>query len=200
MHPTRIKEAERILLLMSNLAGLNINGVFTKPDTPTSGGDLALEISFTRASSAVISDNMGSNRLGPLQLAATANFNDVFWIFETTGFISLTVPTSPETLLFTQVTQDIPIGTDGVHVGYRLSYLSFRPSAALRPLDVEVAATSGTLFLIYPFLRTIEQSLFGRAEFNFRNNDLDIGREARARDYERWLAASSRYIAGLEGG
>ncbi|OYX69591.1 MAG: hypothetical protein B7Y95_17675 [Rhizobiales bacterium 32-66-11] len=200
MRPIRIKEAERILLLMSDLAGLKIDGVFKKPDTPSGGGDLTLDISFTRLTGAVILDNMGTAQMGPVQLAATATLNDVFGLFESTEFAGMTIPNTPREVLFGQVTQDIPIGFDGLHAGYRLGYISSHPGADLAPLNVEVSATFGNLFVSYPFLRTIEHSLFGRMELNFKNNEVDIGPELNALDDNRWLAASLRYLAEFEGG
>src|SRR5689334_22363726 len=63
MRPIRIKEAERVLLLMSDLAGLSIEGIFTRPDTPSAGGDLKLNISFKRAGATAIFDNLGSDEV-----------------------------------------------------------------------------------------------------------------------------------------
>lgn len=200
MHPIRIKEAERILLLMSDLAGVTINGVITRPAAPGGGGNLKLEINFTRAAGAMALDNWGTDQIGPLQLAATATLNDLFGHFDATDLVGLTVPDSPEKLLFAQIGQEAPIGTHGVHIGYRLNHIASRPGADLRPLDVKVAATSGTLFVSYPFVRTIAHSLFGRAELNFRGNAVDVGGNLASRDRNRWLAGSLRYVAAANGG
>lgn len=200
MRPIRIKEAERVLLLMSDLAGLKIDGIFTKPQTPSAGGELMLTVTFTRSSRVAILDNTGTSRMGPMQLAGSATVNDVFGLFDSTEFVGLTIPDTPRQLLFIQETQDIPIGHDGLHVGYRLGHISSRPGDDLKPLDVKVAATFGNLYLNYPFLRTIDHSVFGRVELNFKNNEVDFGPVLRARDSDRWVAASLRYLTAYQGG
>lgn len=78
MRPIKIKEFERILLLMSDLAGLTIEGTVIKPDTSSAGGDLTLTVNFKRVSASVDFDNLGSARMGPLEFAVTATLNDVF--------------------------------------------------------------------------------------------------------------------------
>ena len=42
MQPIRVKEAERVLLLMSDLGGLEIEGTFVRPETPSAGGLLLI--------------------------------------------------------------------------------------------------------------------------------------------------------------
>ncbi len=200
MHPIRIKEAERILLLMSDLAGLTVNGIISRPDAPGGGGGMKLEITFAIAAGGLAFDNWGTNEVGPLQLTGMATVNDALGLFDSTDLIGLTVPDAPEKLRFIQIGQEVPLGTHGVHIGYRANAIASRPGADLRPSDVRVAATSGTAFINYPFLRTIARSLFGRIELNLRSTSVDVGGNPQSRDRDRWIAGSLRYVATTKGG
>ncbi|PBB94474.1 polypeptide-transport-associated domain protein shlb-type [Mesorhizobium sp. WSM3864] len=200
MRPIRIKEAERVLLLMSDLAGLTIEGVFTRPETPSAGGDLKLDISFNRASATGIFDNFGSDAVGPYQLTGTGTLNDALRLFEATKIVGVTIPASPDELKFVLGSQDVPVGYDGLHVGYSLGHVSSEPGGDLGPLELDIQSTFGTVYANYPFLRTINHSLFGRIELNFKDNSLDASGQRATDEDLRWLATSLNYIGELDKG
>lgn len=200
MRPIRIKEAERVLLLMSDLAGLSIEGIFTRPDTPSAGGDLKLDISFKRAGAIAIFDNLGSDEVGPYQLTGTATLNDVLRLFEATNLVGVTIPASPDELEFILGSQDVPLGYDGLHIGYSVGHVSSEPGGDLSFLDLDIESTFGTAYANYPFLRTIDHSIFGRIEVNFKDNSLDAGEQRVTEEDLRWLSMSLNYIGELEKG
>ncbi|WP_119272344.1 ShlB/FhaC/HecB family hemolysin secretion/activation protein [Taklimakanibacter deserti] len=200
MRPIRIKEAERVLLLMSDLAGLTIEGLFIRPDTPSAGGDLKLDISFKRWGATAIFDNLGSDEVGPYQLTGTGTLNDALRLFEATNIVGVTIPASPKELEFILGSQDVPIGYDGLHVGYSIGHVSSEPGGDLEPLDLDIESSFGTAYANYPFLRTIEHSIFGRIELNFKDNSLDAGGVRLTEEDLRWLAASLNYTGELEKG
>jgi hemolysin activation/secretion protein len=200
MRPIRIREAERVLLLMSDLGGLSIDGTFVRPDKPSAGGDLKLDISFKRANATAIFDNFGSHEVGPYQLTGTAALHDVLRLFETTTIVGVTVPASPDELKFILGSQDFPLGHNGLHVGYSVGHVSSQPGGNLGPLEVDIEQTFGTAYANYPFLRTIKHSLFGRIELNFKNSSLDAGEQRLQKEDLRWLATSLKYTGELEKG
>jgi hemolysin activation/secretion protein len=200
MRPIRIKEAERVLLLMSDLGGLTIEGTFIRPETPSAGGDLKLDIGFKRAGANAIVDNLGSDAVGPYQLTGTGTFNDALRLFDVANIAVVTIPDSPEELKFVLASHDVPIGYDGLHVGYSVGYVSSQPGADLKPLDLDIASTFGSAYANYPLLRTIDHSLFGRLELNFKSNSLALGGETQTDEDLRWLAASLKYVGELENG
>lgn len=193
MRPIRIKEAERVLLLMSDLGGLRVEGTFRRPDRPSGGGELMLEISFTRFGGQVSLDNLGTSTAGPLELSGMVGVNDVLHLFETTSLVGMTVPDTPQELAFLQAGQEIPLGSDGLRLGYTLSYISSQPGGELSPLDLDIKAGVASVFLSYPVVRTIGTSLYGRLDFNARDNDIDAGGVAVTRDRVRWLTAGVSY-------
>lgn len=189
MRPIRVKDLERQLLLMSDLAGITINGVVTRPKEANGGGSLDLEITFTRASGKITLDNLGDDSAGPLELSGQLTFNDVFGLFESTNMVGLTIPDQPKELLFFQIGQDIPVGTHGLHVGYTLTALTSEPNDP-QPIDIDVGVTQLSLFGRYPLIRTIDRSLFAGVGFEARDNDVDIMGQPILRSRARWISAS----------
>lgn len=192
MRPIRVKEAERILLLMSDLAGVTIEGTFVKPDTPQAGGGLILNIDFERTSGFVAFDNLGSSNFGPLELSATMTLNDLMGRMDATNIVGVTVPDDPRELALAQVSQDIPIGHDGLFTGYALTYIARRPGGDLADLDIDLRTALGAAYVSYPFLRTRARSLFGRLEFSAQNDEVELGGLTVEQTRSRWLLASLR--------
>jgi hemolysin activation/secretion protein len=193
MRPIRIKEAERILGLMSDLGGLEIEGTFYKPDMPTGGGRLVLKVGFDRGSGMVGLDNLGTEAVGPLELSGHYTLNDVLGFFETTNIVAVTVPDSPKEMALLQLSQDYPIGHHGVAAGYSFSYVAQQPGGSLKSLDIDIETRIGSAYLRYPFIRTLDRNLFGQIEINARNDHVDMGGDPLQRSRTRWLLASLSY-------
>lgn len=197
MHPIRIKEAERILSLLSDLGGLEIEGTFIRPEVPTGGGALELDVGFARARGMIGLDNLGSDAVGPLELSGNVVLNDLLGLFDTTSLVAVTVPDTLRELAFLQATQEIPIGYDGLTLGYSLTYVSAKPGGPLKTLNIESEMRLGTAYLSYPFIRSLDQNLFGQIEINAQNDNLDIGGGTVDRGRARWLLVSMRYDRDL---
>jgi hemolysin activation/secretion protein len=193
MRPIRIKEAERVLLLMSDLGGLDIEGTLIRPETPTGGATFRLDIGFDRASGGVGLDNLGTDEVGPLELSGNVTVNDMLGLFDSASLVGVTVPNMPQEMIFLQASQDIPIGFNGLSAGYDLSYITQKPGGDLKADDIHIESVIGTMRLDYPFIRTIDQSLFGRIEVNLRNDRVDVMGARAAREQTRWAAMSLTY-------
>lgn len=193
MRPIRVKDAERILLLMSDLGGLQIEGVLVRPETPSGGGKLKLDVGFNRYDAGIGLDNLGTQEVGPFELAGNATINDIFGLFETTSLVGVTIPDSPEEMVLLQVSQDMPIGFHGLSAGYDLTYVTQRPGGDLMDQDVHIETVIGSAHLQYPLIRTIDQSLYGRAEVTLRNDRIDVMGNRATRAQTRWASLSLQY-------
>ncbi|MAC78153.1 MAG: polypeptide-transport-associated domain protein shlb-type [Rhodobacteraceae bacterium] len=200
MHPIRVKEAERVLLLMSDLGGLEIEGTFVRPEDATGGGLLKLDIGQDKRSGMIGLDNLGSEAVGPLELSSSVTLNDMLRRFETTNLVGVVVPDDPKELGLFQFSQDYPVGHDGLTAGFSLTYLSQHPGGSLKDQDIDVTSTIGTGYLAYPILRTLDQSLFGKAELTIRDDDVDVAGSALSRSQTRWATFSLEYDRLLETG
>ncbi len=196
MRPIRVREAERALLLMSDLAGLDVVGTLVRPPHPSGGGALELEIGFERRAGLVSLDNYGSSSAGPLQLTGVVAFNDLLGLFDSVTFVGATVPDDPSELLVLQASQDLPIGSNGLMLGYSITRVAATPDAG-PGVAIDAETLSGMVHLRYPFVRTIAHSLFGRIELNARNDDVDVNASAATRERARWLLAALRYDRAL---
>ena len=198
MHPIRVKAAERELLLMSDLAGLFIEGTFVRPESATGGGLLRLEIAQDRIAGVIGLDNLGSDSVGPLQMASVVTFNDALRKFETTNVTGVITPQHPGRMSLVQVMQSYPIGSNGLSAGYSLVYLRQHPDGGAGAPDIDVTSAMSTAFLSYPFLRTLDRSLWGQAELTIRNDDVDVLGSAAARSQFRWATNSLQYSHRFE--
>lgn len=200
MRPIRIKELERVLLLMSDLGGVSIEGTLKRPEGSSGGGELTLEIGFDRLAVHAALDNLGSASTGPLEASGVVVLNDTLRLFDTTTLVGVTVPDTPKELAMIQASHDVPIGSDGLHAGFNVSYVSSRPGADLAPFDIEVESTNAAIYASYPFLRTIERSVLGRIELNYKDNAVDVAKAVSGRDHSRWIAASMRFDQAFDAG
>ena len=187
MRPLRVAEVERILLLMSDLAGVLIDGTLTRPTVPGDGGTLTLEVGFDRFGGGLGLDNRGSSEVGPLQLSGQAYANDLLRFFESSTLVGVTVPDTPSELRFGQFSQEIPIGTYGPRFGYNLGTIWSEPGGDLSSDNVEVQTFVSSTYVSYPFLRTIPNSIYGRVDFQTKDNEVEVSGNKVAKDQYRWL-------------
>lgn len=193
LQPLRAAELERVLLLIADLAGMDVEARLSKPATPGNGGALLLEIELTPVEAQVALDNRGSDELGPLQLSGVALFHDLLGAFETTSLTVVTNPVEPQELVFLQLGQELPLGSDGLRAGYSAGYISSEPGGDLAGQDVEISTLVSNLYLSYPLVRTLGTGLIGRLDFNAKDEWVDVQSQAATRDHHRWLGL------GLEG-
>lgn len=198
MHPIRVMAAERELLLMSDLAGLSIEGTFVRPEGATGGGVLRLEIAQHRSAGMIGLDNLGSDAVGPLQMASMVTLNDVLRRFETTNLTGVITPQHPDRMTLLQMMQSYPISSNGLSAGYSVVYLRQHPDGGAGAPDIDVTSAIGTAFMSYPFLRTLDRSLWGQAELTVRNDDVDVFGSAAARSRIRWATNSLQYSQSFE--
>lgn len=200
MQPLRVAEVERVLLLMSDLGGLTIEGTARRPVRPGEGGTLHLQVGDSPGETSLALNNFGDDETGPLQAVGLIQLNDRLGLFESTTLVGATVPDAPEELIMLQLTQDYPLGTDGLHAGYNLNHVWSKPGEELREIDLNVQMTWATLFVRYPLLRRIEHSVFAEAQLNYLDSSIDVLGDAFQRDRLRWLTGKLSYSRELDNG
>lgn len=200
MKPLRVAEVERVLLLMSDLGGLTIEGTARRPVRPGEGGTLHLQVGDSPGETSLALNNFGDDETGPLQAVGLIQLNDRLGLFESTTLVGATVPDAPEELIMLQLTQDYPLGTDGLHAGYNLNHVWSKPGEELREIDLNVQMTWATLFVRYPLLRRIEHSVFAEAQLNYLDSSINVLGDAFQRDRLRWLTGKLSYSRELDNG
>lgn len=198
--PLRVAEVERALLLMSDLGGLTIEGTARRPVQPGEGGTLHLQVGYSPGESTLTLNNFGDDETGPVQAVGVLQLNDRLGLFESSTLVAATVPDAPKELTMLQLTQDYPLGTNGLHAGYNLNHVQSRPGEDLRDIDLNVQITWATAFVRYPLLRRIQHSVFAEAQLNYLDSSIDVLGDAFQRDRLRWLTGKLSYSRELENG
>lgn len=186
MVPLRVLELERVLLLMTDIAGFAVDATLVRPERLDRGGSLTLQIAFVPTTAAVKIDNRGSEQIGPLQAGVFASFNDVFGLFENTTLTAATVPNAPRELAVLQLSQTAPVLYDGLRYSHTLSLSRVQPGADLRPLGVKIDTVATEMALSYPVLRTIDNSVHAQISFATRHTSTDILGTRVGSDTYRW--------------
>ena len=168
--PLQAAVLERYLLIANELPGVQVRSVLTPSQTP-GAADLVLIASPKRVEGHVSLDNYGSRYLGPGQLSASVAVNrlagdDQLRVFATAAGDS---EMGYGELAYTRV-----LGSEGLRLGASAASTHTRPGDTLEPFEIRGRADSASLSLGYPFLRTRNSSLLGRALLDYRDIDTDI--------------------------
>ncbi len=191
MRPIRVAEVERVLLLMSDISGMDITAILRRPDIAGEGGSMSLEINFRRHQARVSLDNSGSEEIGPLMLFGSYQANDVLGAFEATKLTAVTVPNSPQELILASISQQVPIGYDGFLVGYKIAGTIAQPEGEVKNLGLKSSSLEGRIYASYPFLRTLDHSITGTIAFNSQNAKLESHGNQLTEDSYRWLSIAA---------
>lgn len=173
--PTDGAVLSRALLLARDLNGLDVRSVITPSPTQPAAADLSLVVERDPVGAYVAVDNRASRWLGPVQVYAGVNFNDVLGLGERISASVVAAPDDHE-LGFVALDYRQPLGGSGLRMSAFGSYAKTEPGDELRLLGVEGKSLTGGIGLEYPFVRSRDFNMIGRATFVGRNaessNDL----------------------------
>jgi len=168
--PLHAATLERYLLIANELPGVQLRSVLTPSQTP-GAADLVLIASSKRVEGHVSLDNYGSRYLGTGQLGAGVAVNrlagdDQLRILATAA--------GDSEMGFGEIAYTRVLNSEGLRLGAGASTTHTRPGDALEPFEIRGRADTANLSLGYPFLRTRNSSVLGRALFDYRDIDTDI--------------------------
>ena len=173
--PLHADDLERYLLLANDLPGVRVRAVLAPSKTP-GAADLTLVATVKRADGYASLDNYGSKYLGPGQFTVGATGSQVFGIDDQWRLVGLT--TGNGELNYGQFSYSQVVSTEGLKLGANVWESRTNPGDALEPLDLQGRAIAGAVSAAYPFLRTRNQSVLGRALFDARNITTDVPTDA----------------------
>lgn len=132
-YPSRLFTVERKLLLANDRPGVKIDdATLEEVGAATGNFRLVVVVKTWRIYSSVGLDNLGSSSVGPWQTYATAAFNSYFTAGDVLALNLLTVPTDPQTLAFSRLKYETPIGLDGARIGVTALHSEVMPRDARR--------------------------------------------------------------------
>jgi hemolysin activation/secretion protein len=168
--PLHAAVLERYLLIAGDLPGIRLRSVLTPSQTP-GAADLVLIVSRKSVEGFVSLDNYGSLYLGTAQLSAGLSINRLFGDDQVR---ILATAAGESELGYGELAYSRVLTTEGLRLGAGVSTTHTRPGDTLEPFEIRGLAQIANLWLGYPFVRTRNSSLFGRALFDYRDIDTDI--------------------------
>jgi hemolysin activation/secretion protein len=189
--PLKAGDLERYLLIANNLPGVQLRSVLA-PSQTVGAADLTLIAAVKKTEGFASLDNFGSKYLGPGQLSAGIAGNQLFGD-DQLSFLG--VGASDSEMLFGQLSYSRVLNSEGLRLGAIASQTNTKPGDILEPFDITGRAESATLVAAYPFLRTRNESLFGRALFDYRNVTSNVLDTRVMEDNIRALRLGATWIA-----
>ncbi|MGJ5181766.1 ShlB/FhaC/HecB family hemolysin secretion/activation protein [Bradyrhizobium oligotrophicum] len=131
--PSRLATLERQLLLINSRGGVRVVDSALEEIGGTTGRfRLVLELKTWHVYGFTGVDNLGSSTVGPWQSYATAAFNSYLRPGDTLTANLSTTSGDPRQLAFGRLSYDVPVGTDGAHIGASALHSEVRPGDVRR--------------------------------------------------------------------
>ena len=171
--PDRVFEAgdfERGLLVLNDLPGLSVKSTL-KPGAETGTTHIVLDADKDRLiSGALDSNNYGSPETGYERFGVSLNLNNPSGLGDVLAFRGLT-STIGGTLWLARLSYAIPVNTLGTKIGgaYTHSHVGVNAGTVVGDISVRGDADIGSLYLLHPFIRSRELSLYGQAGFDYKD-------------------------------
>lgn len=166
-NPLKAEDLERWLLLVNDLPGVGARSIISPSQTAVGGADITIIPTYDPYEFSFAVDNYGSKFLGPVQLSAAAQFNNLFNVADMIKAQFVTTPTNDE-LIYGAVSYDMPINDYGTRLALDFTHSDTEPGHTLEIFEVEGYSTNLGLEVTHPFVRSRNQNLFGSLRFDYR--------------------------------
>lgn len=201
---------ERNLLIANDLPGIHANGVLSAGKT-TGQSDLTVEVK----DSPLVSGQAGVNNFGSKATDIwQANTAIAFNNMSGRGDQATLHASASENLAYGQLGYNAPLGHKGLRAGASASYLAYELGDRFETLDAEGYSYTLSANVQYPFIRSLQHSLWGGIEYENRHYADDIlGDASQRKDIHAAVAsingdfadsigkgAFNRYYAEITGG
>lgn len=173
--PGRVFEAgsfERGLLTLNDLPGLFVKSTL-RPGAETGTTDIVLDADKDRLiTGALDSNNYGSPETGYERFGVSLNLNNPSGLGDVLAFRGLT-STIGGALWLVRLSYAVPVNTLGTKVGaaYTHSHVGADVGAVVGDITVRGDGDIGSLYVLHPFVRSREWSVYGQAGFDIKNFD-----------------------------
>ncbi|MDD3370726.1 MAG: ShlB/FhaC/HecB family hemolysin secretion/activation protein [Alphaproteobacteria bacterium] len=191
--PARMADLERYMLLMNDLPGSTITGLIRPSNVEFGSADLILTVRRKRLEASYTFDNRGSKYIGPWQHTFVVGANSILTSYDHTQARFMTANPWKE-LFLAELQHDEILDSEGTRITLLASHTYTNPGDDLKPLDIKGRSNLVSAKISRPFLRSRQQSLVGRFQFDIHNTAIDVisGTEL-IRDRVRVLRAGTTY-------
>jgi len=164
---------ERALFLLNETPGVGAARATLQPGASVGASDIIVELSPSDPYSANIHvDNYGNYYTGENRLGAELGLNSPLKIGD---LVTLRALTSDQDLAYAYIAYQVPVGGSGLRLGGTYSGTSYSLGKELASLQSHGKATVGSLFTVYPFMRSQKSNLTGTLTLEDKQlNDTDL--------------------------
>ena len=197
----RSDQVDRGLLLLNDVPGVGAVRATLQPGAAVGTSDMLLEVDpGQRFSGNVALDNYGNRYTGNARMSGTLFINNLSGIGDQIAASGLL---SNHKLGYGRLAYSLPIGSDGMRAGVAYAATRYQLAREFAALDAHGRATSLSLFLGYPFIRSQRGVVSGSLSLESKRLNDKIGatttvNEKRSRVLN--LGISANYQDALGGG
>jgi hemolysin activation/secretion protein len=192
--PLTLATLERYLLLIGDLPGVRAQPGVAPLGELSPAHELAIRIARDPAEGYAAFDNRGSRAVGRHVAQAAARLNGPLGWNDATTLRFLTVPSSPQELIFGQLREQIPLGSDGLTVAVDAWRSEIEAGGQLEAFDVDSGDSRIAVELSYPWIRRRDASLYLTAQLERRDSDQDVFGRSFFEDRIRSVRLGLRYF------
>jgi hemolysin activation/secretion protein len=150
---------DRQLFLLNETPGVGAARAALQPGASVGTADIVYELTPSAPYIANIeTDNYGNYYTGEYRLGAELVFNSPFKIGDQ---LTLRALDSNQNLAYGYVAYQVPVGGSGLRLGATYFDTRYRLGKDFAALQAHGTANSGSLFAVYPFIRSLASSLSG---------------------------------------
>jgi hemolysin activation/secretion protein len=165
MRPLRIRDLERYLLLIDDLAGATLASVLTPSADQPGAADLTIEIKQKVVDLFGTMDNRGTRFLGPFQASVGSRLNSALGFYELAQLRLIGTPADFDELRAYDLSEAVPIDTEGTLLSIGINQAEAHPGFTLKPLKISSTATVVTTTLNHPLIRLRGENLTIQTSF-----------------------------------
>lgn len=158
---TNTKELERYLLLMNDLPGVEVKGALFPSET-AGASNINLNATEDKVAVKFTADNWGTRYLGPIQGSAYVVTNNLTGKHEETSLRVVKTARSSE-LRYMEVTEKIPLGTEGTTFETKYRYSRSKPGSDLTDLSIKSRSSNISAKIKHPIIRSRTKNLYAWA-------------------------------------
>jgi hemolysin activation/secretion protein len=162
-------EIDRGLLLLDDTPGVGGSHAALQPGASVGTSDLLVSVDpGDLLTGNVSADNYGNRYTGQYRAGGTLNINSPLGIGD---LVTLGVLTSGQDLQYGRIAYQAPIGGDGLRMGVAFFDVHYKLGKEFKSIGAHGDARSGSLFIVYSFIRSVSGNLTGTATWEEKSLD-----------------------------
>lgn len=155
----KTEQIDRSLLLLNDTPGVGSARATLQPGASVGTSELVVQIEQALLYSGDISlDNYGNRYTGEYRLGGTFNLNSPLRLGDQ---LTVSALTAGDNLNYGRIAYQLPVGSHGLRVGAAYLEAHYKLGREFEKLDAHGEVRSGSVFAIYPFIRSKQSNLSG---------------------------------------